>query len=281
MLYKRRSRGRDTSEKGEVSLKIEGEPMRRELPISTKNCIDSKLDAYILHFDRCNQRCLFCMKAYDIDNKPKLTYREVEDKIIKAKFLGYKKIDFFGGEPTLFSFLKKAVIFVQKNRMTATIATNAIKFSSNNYTKDFFAGVDIDNIGIRTSLHSNKPEVHDYITQVDKSWKKTIKGIKNILHYTKRLCVNVVITSLNYKELPMVTSFIYSLGVRGIKFSGLILYGRALMNKWLTIDISSFLPYLLEALENARKLGFYYIGVEKLPREIFKNKRLEFVHFLD
>jgi MoaA/NifB/PqqE/SkfB family radical SAM enzyme len=219
------------------------------------------------------------MKARYIKSRCNLTYNTVAKKIVDAKNKEYKNIDFYGGEPTCFSFLKKAIKLANNLGMSVTLATNAVKFSSNEYTDRFFPGVNIK--GIRTSLHDYKPEVHDTITQIKGSFDKTIKGIENILRYNKRFSVNVVINALNYKDIVSMPDYIYKLGVKGIKFSGLILYDRILMNRWLTINISSFLPYLFEALEKARKLGFTYIEVEKLPRKIFKNKKLKFVHFLD
>jgi len=178
------------------------------------------------------------MKAEDIEKRYKLTYNEVAKKIIDAKNKGYKNIDFYGGEPTCFSFLKKAIKLANNLGMRVTLATNAVKFSSKEYTDYLFSGINIE--GIRTSLHSYKPEIHDTITQIKGSFNKTIKGIKNILRYNKKLTINVVINALNYKDIVYMPDYIYELGVRGIKFSGLILSGRALINKWLAVDLPSF-----------------------------------------
>lgn len=217
------------------------------------------------------------MKAEDIEKRYKLTYNEVAKKIIDAKNKGYKNIDFYGGEPTCFSFLKKAIKLANNLGMRVTLATNAVKFSSKEYTDYLFSGINIE--GIRTSLHSYKPEIHDTITQIKGSFNKTIKGIKNILRYNKKLTINVVINALNYKDIVYMPDYIYELGVRGIKFSGLILSGRALINKWLAVDLPSFLPYFLKALIKAKKLRFYYIEYEKIPN-VFKKNVLGFAKFI-
>lgn len=230
-------------------------------------------NSYILNFDKCNQKCLFCMKSEDIKSGYNFSYDIFAKEIINAKKRGYRNIDFFGGEPTCFSFLKETIKLVNDLKMTATLATNAVKFSSHKYADYLFSGTDIK--GIRTSLHSYRPEVHDVITQKHGSFNKTIKGIKNILKYNKRLSVNIVITSLNYKELPRITSFIYKLGVRGIKFSGMLFKGRAVDERWLVIDLSSVSPYLSEAIYLSKNLGFYLIECERLPMCILKKRTIK------
>ena len=236
------------------------------------------LSGYILNFNRCNQKCLFCMVSEENQKDCNLTFDLIAKEIMKAKVNGYKNIDFYGGEPTIFLFLKKAIKLVNRIGLTATLATNAIKFSSPKFTEQFFQGINIR--GIRTSLHSSQSSIHDKITQIKSSFNKTIKGIKNILKFNRRLTVNVVITSLNYKELPEVAKFIYKLGVRGIKFSGLVFRGRALSERWLRVNLSSISPYLWKAFDLSRKLSFHLIECEKLPLCILNKEQLEFVKFI-
>ncbi|MCK4521734.1 MAG: diphthine--ammonia ligase [Nanoarchaeota archaeon] len=235
---------------------------------------------YILHLDGpCNQRCLFCMKSDDIENKPKKSYDSVIEEIQKAASSGYAIIDFYGGEPTTYLFLKDIICFANKLGLEATLATNAIMFSSKDYTKDFFNAVNL--MGIRVSLHSYNPKIHDKITQIQGSWEKTIKGIRNILKFNKRLSVNIVITSLNYNQLPEITEFVHSLGVKGIKFSGLYSVGRILKNKDLCVDHSLFMPYLKKALKLSKKLNFFLIEIEKMPKEILKDNIFKNVRYIE
>jgi len=219
------------------------------------------------------------MKASDMQNRQPLTYNLAAEKIIHARGVGYESVDFFGGEPTCFPFLKRAIRLANKLDMTVILATNAVKFSSRSYTDNFFAGINIR--GIRTSLHSYRPEVHDAITGKRGNFHKTVKGARNILLYNKKLFVNVVINAMNYKDIIAMPDYIHGLGACGIKFSGLMLCGRALTNKWLFIDPSVYLHDLLRALRRAKRLGFHYIEVEKFPSSIFDSKRMGFVKFLD
>lgn len=229
---------------------------------------------YVLNLDsRCNQHCLFCMKKDMIEENRKLTYKMVCEEIIEAKRKGFRKIDFYGGEPLTYSFLIKAIKFANALGLSCFLATNATKFYSYKYTQLFFSNVRPKEI--RTALHSYKSSVHDKVTQIKGSFKKTKQGIKNILKYKKtKLWVNVVITSLNYKDLLEITDSLYKWGVRNIVFSGLVIEGRILDNISLAVDLSYVQPYLLKAIQLCDKLGFEF-RIVKLPACIFSGINLK------
>ena len=233
---------------------------------------------YCLHLDRCNQRCIFCMKSEHIGIQKHVSYRRLCDEILLAQKRGYDNVDFYGGEPTTFAFLKRLIRFVNAQGMTATLATNGLRFASQRYTDDFFSGVSL--AGIRTSLHSIYPEIHDLVTQVPGSYARTIRGIQNILRHNRCISVNTVVTQLNYRLLPRIPAHIYRMGVRGIKFSGLLSRGAAQDHAWLLVKDELVYEYLEKAYQNARKLGFLNIEGEKLKPDFFKRRELSFVRFM-
>ncbi len=234
--------------------------------------------SYIVHLDACNQKCLFCMKSsHLLGRKP--DYRAICSIIKKAKNERYKCVDFFGGEPTVFYYLKQVMQLADKLNLDITLATNAVKFSNDNYAKKIFSGVDIK--GIRTSLHGYRSKEHDRITQCKGSFNKTIKGIKNILRYNSKLSVNIVITKLNYKDLKKMAEYIYGLGVKGIKISGLVSQGGIVNHRWLRVDFKDYKSELIEALRLSKKLGFYCIEAEKIPGLKNDLKKIPFVKFIE
>lgn len=233
---------------------------------------------YILNFDKCNQHCIFCMKSPDIEKKNVITFEIARKEILYAKKRGYKNVDFFGGEPTVFLFLARAIRLVNDLGMEATLATNAVKFASRGYSDNFFKNISL--AGVRTTLHSHKRNVHDLVTQKKNSFNDTSRGIKNILKNCKKLSVNIVITALNYRDLPEIVNYIHKLGVRGVKFSGLSLKGKASLNNWLMVEVPFFEPYLIKAVILAKKLGFLCIEAEKMPKRLFIDKKMQFVRFI-
>lgn len=229
---------------------------------------------YVLNFSgKCNQRCLFCMIG-DFKQNDTITSQTIYREIRLAKKLGFTKIDFFGGEPTSYSFFSNCIKYANKSGLRCTLATNALKFSSMKYVKKNF---DQDLIeAVRVSLHSHLPDVHDKITGRKGSFVKTIKGIKNILSLmnSKRICVNIVINSLNYRHLPNIVKVVKNIGVLGVKFSGLTSTGMVLRNIGLLPDLSLVKKYLCKAVNLAKMLDMYFF-VEKMPLCILKKRGIK------
>ncbi|MBF0386577.1 MAG: radical SAM protein [Candidatus Omnitrophica bacterium] len=226
---------------------------------------------------KCNCHCLFCMKQEVLARAPGRSLTGTMHLIRQALAAGQAGVDFFGGEPTMYPFLKKAILFAQDNGLQCSLATNAIKFSSPRYALNFFQGLSLK--GLRTTLHSHKAEVHDRITGVPGSWRKTVLGIRNILVYEQKLTVNIVINRWNYQDLAACTQAIYDLKVLGIKFSALQNAGGALAHRDLFVKDDEYGAYLLDALRLASRLGFYMIELERMPKDILSKARLAKVKF--
>lgn len=219
----------------------------------------------VVHLDQCNQRCLFCFKGERLQQKVRISYKEVEQYLICAQQKGYTIVDFYGGEPTCFPFLKKTMALAHDLGMGITLATNGMAFSNKKYTA-LFSEIPIK--GIRTTLHSNKPELHDHVTQVKGSFLRTTKGIRNLVACNQLVFVTIVVTSLNYTDLCAMVCLVHSYGAAGIKFSRLIDEGLACSNRRLYVDIKKVLPFLNQALAEAMKASFLQIEVENFPKEV-------------
>jgi|TARA_B100000315_G_C14550329_1_gene575431 MoaA/NifB/PqqE/SkfB family radical SAM enzyme len=129
------------------------------------------------------------------------------------------KIDFFGGEPTMYPYFLDILAFARQSGHICTIATNSRRFANSNFTDS------VSNLGvtqIRTSIYGDFAYLHDFHTHVNGSFEQTLCGIRNILNTTIDLLVNIVITTVNYHRLPDIVELLYSIGVKKIKFSSLI-----------------------------------------------------------
>lgn len=245
--------------------------------------VKEKDTAYIIRLNKCNLNCLFCMEKENLQRGQLFSYEEIKEQIDFAKKGDYKKIDFFGGEPTIFSYLKDAIVYAQKEGFFCTMATNCVKFSDYNYAQNFFKDIDLKRFMMRTSFHDFRAEKHDLITGVVGSHGMTLRGIRNILKHTYYLAVNIVITSLNYEYLLDIVELLHQNNVKGIKFSGLVLEGRILDNSWLVVDFLAYDDLLLKAIVAAKDKDFLNIEVEKMPKKylekvgIFKIKEVQFI----
>lgn len=193
------------------------------------------------------------------DSTVKLLKRQIDT----ACSQNYTVVDFFGGEPTTQPNLIGAIHYAASRGMKCCLATNALVFSRADYAERFFSECSIDSI--RTTLHSHDPKIHDAITQVPSSHRQTVQGIKNILKYVKpnRIVVNIVIGRHNVASLEKIVRFISDLDCMVIKFSGLIIEGRALQNSFLAVSPDTVKHYLLKAVRLCSRLKQLFL-VEKL-----------------
>lgn len=218
---------------------------------------------FVLRMDACNNRCVFCFVDHLFDKVPNSILRKkVFNEISRARRQGCDIIDFFGGEPTIFPFLYEAMLFAKKNGFRKIrLATNARRFSDEKFAKK------ISSLGIesvRASLHSHKKNIHEEITRTGGSFDETVAGIKNIVKYKIPVTVNIVITKKNYMDLEKIAGFLKRLGVKNVKFSGLIIEGRAKKRLDLLVDLFKIQPPLKKTINYCLKNKMKFI-LEKLP----------------
>lgn len=80
---------------------------------------------------------------------------------------------------------------------------------------------------ISISLDGAAPETHEYIRQVNGSFKATVEAIKSSVELGLRVQVNTVVWSRNLLELPRIAALLRRLGVTVWEVFFLIITGRA------------------------------------------------------
>ncbi len=220
---------------------------------------------------KCNCRCRFCLKQSALLHPRKRTLSGVLTQIRQAIHQGIDRVDFFGGEPTLYPFLKKAMLFAHRKGLTVSLATNATRFASKQYTRFFFDGFPLEYV--RTTLYSHRAVVHDRITRVPGSWQKTVDGIRNMQAFNVKLTVNIVINRWNFKALGAWTRSVYDLGIRSVKYSALQMSGGAVTSPALWVADDEYGVFLLDAIRQASETGFYFIELEQIPDVLVRRVR--------
>jgi pyruvate-formate lyase-activating enzyme len=207
---------------------------------------------------RCNEKCIFCMVEEEIQKSDDVEYDEAVKRIL-AQPEG-TRIEFFGGEPTIYPRFLDLIKLARARGHSCSIATNCRAFHSEKFTKAL-ADLDPTQIYIRTSFYGDTAELHDYYTATPGSYLQTIKGVKNIVAAGFRCQVNIVILKQNVERLVQMTRLIHSLGVPRIKFGNLIEVSSCRQH---AVRLSEVTPYLNSALKLAGELGLT-ITVEKTP----------------
>ena len=207
---------------------------------------------------RCNERCLFCMVEDEIQKSDDVEYQAAVDRIMAQP--PDTKIEFFGGEPTIYPRFLDLLKLARQRGHSCSIATNCRIFHSEKFTKTV-ADLDPTQIYIRTSLYGDTPELHDYYTAIPGSYAQTIKGIQNIVAAGFRCQVNVVIMEKNVERLFAMTELVHSLKVPRIKFGNLVDVGSCHRH---SVQLSKVRTHLWQAISLAERLGLT-VTVEKTP----------------
>ncbi len=196
----------------------------------------------------CNNRCRFCSiggRKYDKDTK------KIKKDIERASREDTKEINFTGGEPTIRKDIVDLVEYANKKFDKVGVTTNGRMFSNEKFTKS------ITDAGLNTaifSIHSINPKIHDFLTMVNGSFFQTIKGLKNLNKIIDNIDVNLVINSLNYRNLPSFTFKIFSdYKVRSICFIYPDIDGNIMDNLWLLPRFGDVKYFLHKSLDIVRK----------------------------
>ncbi len=200
----------------------------------------------------CNQKCVFC----NTDNTTKnviIGDDEITDTIEKWRKKGICYIIFSGGEPTLHprlpEFIKQASAFCVR----IDIQTNAVLLSDRGIV-DRLKESGLSSAFV--SFHSTRDSIHRKLTR-SVTFDNANAGIKNIIDAGINTSINIVVNKLNYRELPLIVSYINDSfpGISFISFAYVCPVNEALKNKWVIPKIRDTVPYLKKAIDLCMKNG--------------------------
>ncbi len=196
--------------------------------IIDKNDIDlsnSRLSAPLsLNYDvtfKCPRNCIYCYAENNY--APRMTLlplERVKEIIDEAKNIGVKYIILGGGDP----FSRKEFI-----KLLSLIIENEIKYfvSTKSYLSEYVCK-ELQKIGmlrIQVSIDSANEKTADLMTGSKGYFKQIISSIKNLQNSGIAVRCKAIVTSLNFREIPNLLSFLDTLGIRTIQVTG---YGMSM-----------------------------------------------------
>lgn len=195
---------------------------------------------------RCNNNCRFCAQAHKkkFGNKSSAILK----RILSDSVVHYQSVVFTGGEPTVRDDIVELVQFAKKVGFKhIQIQSNGRMFSY----KDFCHRLlDAGANEFALALHGHKPELHDFLTRSNGSFKQTFQGIKNLLSFGQVVITNTVITKPNYRYLPNIARLLVDCGVRNIQFAFVHILGNALKLAPSVVPRKSMIaPFVREGLD--------------------------------
>jgi radical SAM protein with 4Fe4S-binding SPASM domain len=149
-------------------------------PSTTPDAVDGVLSFLWLELtNRCNLRCVHCYTESDpwSGDRDLLTVEDYESVMGQAYELGCRKIQLIGGEPQLNPSFKRLLRrSVDGGFEFVEVFTNLTRLDDE--TLEFSAA---NGVHFATSVYSDDPAVHDAVTGVRGSHRRTIRNLRRLI----------------------------------------------------------------------------------------------------
>ncbi len=207
-------------------------------------CTDYTGDLYVEITDNCNLKCLHCYNdSTPIKGKNHITYDAFKIIINEAIRCNIKSIALSGGEPLLNPDLIRIISSVVQEGMSCRVVTNGTLIN-----RSFLQKVG-SKISVQISLDGNSAESHEKLTNYCGSYLSTISSIQLLMEMQVPYTIKTIITPYNCDELENMVHFAISHKAKGISFSFLQLFGRAISHQnCIHIDTPSIIQVYLDKL---------------------------------
>jgi len=120
---------------------------------------------------RCNERCVHCY--LDHEGKGEMTTAEIKDILRQMAECGTFFLSISGGEPLLRRDCFEILEYARGLRLNVKLKTNAVMIGAKEAARIKELGLEM----VQISLYSHLAEVHDGITKLPGSWRRTIAAI--------------------------------------------------------------------------------------------------------
>jgi len=143
----------------------------------------------------CLQHCRFCSNPPTGVDLSEAEMRALIDELVE---LGYDGVILTGGEPTLSPLLFPALQYATERGLYNRMITNGQRLEDRAFFQEC---VDAGLQHIHVSLHSYRPEVHDWITRYPRAWETLVTCLSHVPDVGITADINTVICSYNADHL--------------------------------------------------------------------------------
>jgi AdoMet-dependent heme synthase len=164
-----------------------------------------------VHFDityRCNERCVHCY--LDHDDHGEMTTAEIKRVLDELADAGTFFLTFSGGEVLMRRDFFELLEYARRLSFSVRIKTNAVMIGEAEARRMLELGVD----QIQVSIYSHRPEVHDAITKLPGSLRRSIEAIRFLTEEGLRVTIANVLMTANLGDHAGVQALARELGVQ-------------------------------------------------------------------
>ena len=157
---------------------------------------------------RCNERCVHCY--LDHDDHGEMTTAEIKHLLDEMAEAGVFILTLSGGEIFLRKDLFDLLEYARRTLMFCVkLKTNAIMIREREAARIRDLGVE----SVQISIYSHRPEVHDAITLVPGSLKRSLDAVRFLKSQGLRVIIANVLMTQNMQDYPGVRALAAELGV--------------------------------------------------------------------
>ena len=194
-----------------------------------------------------------------------MTTEEVKKILHLIKFdAEVPSVSFTGGEPTLRKDLCELVEYATSIGLRVNLISNGTQLTEDYIQKLKDAGLKSAQI----SLEGGTAEVHDNLTQVKGSFKKTVNAVKLLLKSGIHVHTNTTLNQLNVPYVDELVEFIATLGTQRFSMN-LCIPTKATVAASLSITYTDIAPVIEHIQKKAESLGIEFMWYSPTPYCIY------------
>jgi AdoMet-dependent heme synthase len=156
---------------------------------------------------RCNERCVHCY--LDHEDHGEMTTAEIKHLLDEMADAGVFILTLSGGEIFLRKDFFELLEHARRLMFCVKLKTNAIMIREKEAARLRNLGIE----SIQISIYSHRPEVHDAITLVPGSLKRSLEAIRFLKSHGLRVVIANVLMMQNMQDYPSVRALAAELGV--------------------------------------------------------------------
>jgi radical SAM protein with 4Fe4S-binding SPASM domain len=156
---------------------------------------------------RCNERCVHCY--LDHDDHGEMTLEEIRGVLDQLAAAGTFFLTLSGGEVLMRRDFFDILEYARKHLFCVRIKTNACMIGEKQADRLRDLGVE----SIQVSIYSHRPEVHDAITKLPGSLKRSIEAIRRLKARGVKVIIANVLMAQNFGDYTGVRLLARELGV--------------------------------------------------------------------